>query len=94
MFTFISLMALGAVIGYPLRNRSKIHHIPALIHVVVCTLLFLLGLSIGLNKALISNFAYFCEQAAVIASLSILGSVMASLLVYHLFFKKGNSDEK
>lgn len=94
MFTFISLMALGAVIGYPLRNKSRISQIPTLIHIVVCTLLFLLGLSIGLNKTLVNNFAYFCEQAAVIASLSILGSVVAALLVYHLFFKKGQTNEK
>lgn len=94
MFTFISLMAVGAVIGYPLRNNSKIHKIPNLIHIVVCTLLFLLGMSIGLNKTLIANFGYFCEQAAVIATLSIFGSIAASLLVYHIFFKKGSSDEK
>lgn len=94
MFTFVSLMAIGALIGYPLRNSSRIHKIPNLIHLVVCTLLFLLGLSIGLNKTLVANFGYFCEQAAVIATLSIFGSVAASLLVYHLFFKKGQSDEK
>lgn len=94
MFTFISLMAVGALIGYPLRNKSEIQKIPNLIHIVVCTLLFLLGLSIGLNKTLVANFGYFCEQAAVIATLSILGSVAASLLVYHLFFKKGDNHEK
>ena len=94
MFIFISLMALGVIIGYPLRNQSKIHKIPSLIHVVVCTLLFLLGLSIGINKTLINNLAYFCEQAAVIATLSIFGSLLASLLVYHLYFKKNSNYEK
>ena len=93
MFTFISLMAVGALIGYPLRNQSKIKKIPNLIHLVVCTLLFLLGLSIGLNKTLVANFGYFCQQAAVIASLSIFGSMAAALMVYHLFFKKGESNE-
>ena len=93
MFTFISLMAVGAVLGYPLRNNSKISKIPHLIHAVVCTLLFLLGLSIGLNKTLVANFGYFCQQAAVIASLSILGSACAAFLVYQLFFKKGDSHE-
>ena len=94
MFTFISLMALGALIGYPLRNKSEIHKIPALIHGVVCSLLFLLGLSIGLNKTLVSNLGYFCSQAAVIAALSVCGSILATVLVYHLFFKKGGKDEK
>lgn len=87
-------MAIGAAIGYPLRNKNEIHKISGLIHIVVCTLLFLLGLSIGLNKTLISNFGYFCSQAMVIATLSVFGSIIASILVYHLFFKKGDSNEK
>ena len=87
-------MAAGALIGYPLRHKSEIHKVPILIHVVVCTLLFLLGLSIGLNRTLVENFGYFCEQAAVIASLSVCGSMVASLIVYHLYFKKEDKDEK
>ncbi len=94
MFTFISLMAVGALIGYPLRHKSILNQVPSLIHIVVCTLLFLLGFSIGLNKLIVNNLTYFCEQAAVIAFLSIAGSIVASLLVYHFWFKKGANDEK
>lgn len=79
MFTFISIMAVGVLIGYPLRHKSQIRKITPLIHIVVCLLLFLLGLSIGLNRLIIDNLGYFCGQAAVISSLSILGSMMASL---------------
>ena len=87
MFTFISIMAVGVLIGYPLRHKSQVRKITPLIHIVVCLLLFLLGLSIGLNRLIIDNLGYFCGQAAVISSLSILGSMMASLAVYHIFFK-------
>ena len=83
MFTFISIMAVGVLIGYPLRHKSQIRKITPLIHIVVCLLLFLLGLSIGLNRLIIDNLGYFCGQAAVISSLSILGSMMASLAVYY-----------
>ena len=90
MFTFISIMAVGVLIGYPLRHKSQIRKITPLIHIVVCLLLFLLGLSIGLN-----NLVSFCGQAAVISSLSILGSMMASLAVYRIFFRgKGANGEK
>lgn len=93
MFTFISIMAVGVLIGYPLRHKSQVRKITPLIHIVVCLLLFLLGLSIGLNRLIIDNLGYFCGQAAV--TLSILGSMMASLAVYHIFFKgKGASGEK
>ena len=94
MFTFISLMAVGAIIGYPLRHKSAINQLPSLIHLVVCVLLFLLGFSIGLNKLIVDNLSYFCEQAAVIASLSVFGSMLASFLVYHFYFKKGANNEK
>lgn len=46
MFTFISIMAVGVLIGYPLRRKQSIHKIPVLIQIVVCLLLFILGLSI------------------------------------------------
>lgn len=94
MFTFISIMAVGVLIGYPLRHKSQIRKITPLIHIVVCLLLFLLGLSI-LNRLIIDNLGYFCGQAAVISSLSILGSMMASLAVYRIFFRgKGANGEK
>ncbi len=46
MFTFISIMAVGVLIGYPLRHKSQIRKITPLIHIVVCLLLFLLSLSL------------------------------------------------
>ena len=98
MFTFISIMAVGVLIGYPLRHKSQVRKITPLIHIVVCLLLFLLGLSIGLNRLIIDNLGYFCGQAAVISSLSILGSMMASLAAYHILGrtdgKQGNRRQK
>lgn len=91
MLTFILTMVLGVCIGYALRRIPTIKKVSSLIHVVVCLLLFLLGLSIGLNRLIVSNLSYFCGQAAVISSLSILGSLLASYAVYHLFFKKGGA---
>ena len=89
MFTFITIMAFGVIIGYRLRHTHKIHKVTSLIQVVVCLLLFILGLSIGTNKLIVGNLSYFCRQAAVL-----LGSSIAALLVSHLFFKKGVGDEK
>ena len=62
MFTFISIMAVGVLIGYPLRRKQSIHKIPVLIQIVVCLLLFILGLSIGTNKLIIGNLSYFCQH--------------------------------
>ena len=47
-------MAVGVFIGYRLRHLHRIHKVTSLIQVVVCLLLFILGLSIGTNKLIIS----------------------------------------
>lgn len=93
MFIFLFLMATGAVVGYRFRCVSKIHKVTFLIQGVICFLLFILGFSVGANKLIMENLKYFCEQAALIAGLSILGSSVAALLVYQLFFKKGGDYE-
>ena len=54
--------------------------------------LFVLGLSIGSNSLIINNIGKFGWQAIVLATLSILGSLLASFLVFHLFFKKGGNE--
>ena len=86
-------MATGAVVGYCFRCVSKIHKVTSLIQVVICLLLFILGFSIGTNKLIMGNLEYLCEQAALIAGLSLLCSSVADLLVYQLFFKKGGDYE-
>ena len=56
--------------------------------------LFVLGLSIGSNPLIVENLWSFGWQAIVFALLTITGSLLASLMVFRLFFKKGGSDEK
>ena len=51
-------------------------------------MLGLLGCSIGQNRLIVDHLSYFCGQAAVISLLSVLGSLLGSVLVYHLLFNK------
>lgn len=62
------------------------------ISLTIFLLLFVLGLSIGSNSLIINNIGKFGWQAIVLATLSILGSLLASFLVFHLFFKKGGNE--
>ena len=82
-------MAIGAIIGYSLKSKKDLSKVSTLIQIVVCQLLFILGLSVGGNKLIISNLTYYCEQAAIISVLSLVGSSVAAMLVFNLFFKKG-----
>ena len=90
MFTIISIMFIGIGIGYLLRNLRFLQKIEKSISFTIFLLLFILGLSIGSNNLIINNLWKFGWQAGVLAILSILGSMLASFLVFHLFFKKGN----
>ncbi len=83
MFTIISIMFVGIGIGYVLRNLQFLQSL------TIFLLLFVLGISIGSNSLIINNLGRFGWQAAILATLSILGSMLASFLVFHLFFKKG-----
>ncbi len=52
-------------------------------------MLFILGLSVGSNAAIVRNLGSFGWQAALLALSGSLGSVLAAWLVFNLFFKKG-----
>ena len=91
MFTFISIMAVQVLIGYPYATNPKLRKITPLIHIVVCLLLFLLGLSIGLNRLIIDNLGYFCGQAAVISLIKHIGQHDGLLAVYPSFQRKGQA---
>ena len=43
MFIFISIMAIGAIIGYSLKSKKDLSKVSTLIQIVVCPLLFILG---------------------------------------------------
>ena len=88
MFTIISIMFVGIGIGYVLRNLQFLQKIEKSTSLTIF-LLFVLGISIGSNSLIINNLGRFGWQAAILATLSILGSMLASFLVFHLFFKKG-----
>ena len=92
MFTIISIMFTGIGIGYLLRGLRFLQKVEKSISLTIFLLLFVLGLSIGSNSLIINNIGKFGWQAIVLATLSILGSLLASFLVFHLFFKKGGNE--
>ena len=89
LFTIISIMFIGIGIGYLMRNVQMLQKVEKSASLTILLLLFVLGVSIGSNRLIVDNLGRFGWQAAVLASLSITGSMLASLMVFHLFFKKG-----
>ena len=54
----------------------------------ILLLLFLLGISVGANDAIVNNLTTLGGQAFLIALAGTTGSVLAAWGVYHFFFKE------
>ena len=87
-------MLAGIFIGF------AIHRYPAIIRIneklitwAIYLLLFLLGISVGLNKTIIQNLNKIGLQAITITIGAITGSVLTLWLIYRLFFQIGQNTE-
>lgn len=94
MFTVISVIVAGVVAGYLFKRVAFLQKVEKSISWTVLLLLFVMGVSIGSNPLIVDNLWNFGGQAALFALLTIVGSLLASLMVFRLFFKKGGDDEK
>jgi len=57
-------------------------------------LLFLLGISIGTNREIIRNFPSIGLKALILTVAGVLGSCLASLLIYRVYFGEKGKDEE
>jgi len=81
MFIVLGFMIAGIAVGYLLRHW-KIRFIHGLILTLIWSLLFLLGLEIGANESVVSQFPKFGFQAFLLATGGTLGSVLAAWLLW------------
>lgn len=82
MIVELSCLVVGIPIGFVLRRSSRIHKITdTLLTWSVRFLLFLLGLSIGADPAIMDNLDTLGLQAAFIAFCSVLGSILVTGLL-------------
>ncbi|HPW65716.1 MAG TPA: LysO family transporter [Salinivirgaceae bacterium] len=89
MFTVVIIMALGIIVGYFLRNKSKTKSfIEKLTMVVIFALLFVLGVAIGSDKNIVSSLQTLGLQALIISLGAIFGSVLLAWWAYVAIFKK------
>ncbi|MCE1198870.1 MAG: lysine exporter LysO family protein [Marinilabiliales bacterium] len=90
----LSLLA-GILLGLLLLRKPLVLKFSnRLFSLSVYMLLFLLGVSVGRNKEVMSNLGKIGYEALVIAVASIAGSVLLSTLLYHRLFRKPPSHEK
>ena len=89
MITVLVLMSVGILIGWIFHQKKIFLLITSkLTNGAIYLLLFLLGLSVGTNEKILSNFDKIGFQSIMITVFAVLGSVLVSWLTYILFFKK------
>ena len=86
MFSIISLLLAGIVIGHFLSDRKLPAHIERSTSLTALALLFVLGLSVGSNRLIMENIGRFGWQAALLAMLGLGGSILAARIVFQLFY--------
>lgn len=87
MFIVLGCMLAGIIVGFLLRKK-KIRFFQGLIITLIWLLLFLLGLEIGSNKDVVSQFGRLGLEAFLIASAGTLGSVVMAKVLWKNMQKK------
>lgn len=88
MITVLVLMTTGIVLGMVLNKLPKLlKSVDKLINYAIYLLLFLLGVSVGINDKIINSLDTIGIQALWITLGAIAGSVLVSWGLYHIVFK-------
>ena len=88
MIIVLLLMLAGILAGFALRQKSIVLKInEKLTSAAIYILLFLLGISVGLNKTIIQQLDKIGIQALIITIGAISGSVLTLWILYRFFLK-------
>lgn len=88
MLIVIGLMVSGILLGYLFRERN-LKFIQKLITWAIFILLFLLGLSVGVNDQIMDNLDTIGMDALLITFGAVAGSILCAWGIYKFYFSKG-----
>ncbi|MBR5856469.1 MAG: LysO family transporter [Bacteroidales bacterium] len=81
MYIALALMFVGIFVGRALRSHIK-RSVQPVVMVVICLLLFVLGMELGYNDELVTKFASIGLVSSILAIFAVLGSCLAAKLLY------------
>jgi len=89
MLIVVICLTAGIALGVITRRRERLlRTIDRLTTWFIYLFLFLLGLTVGLNRAIIANFGRLGLQAVAIALACVAGSLLPAYFVYRFFYAK------
>jgi len=88
MLIVLGLMSFGIIVGFVLRNKHQVvRAVDPMINMAIYVLLFLLGISVGINETIMDNLDTLGTQSLLLAFGAVGGSVVLAFFTYILFFK-------
>lgn len=92
-YIVIALFAVGILVGRLFREKDEARKkVDLAVTWSVYLLLFLLGISVGINEEIIGNFSRIGYKAFWLTIGAVGGSISLAKLIYILFFK-GSEDK-
>lgn len=85
MFIIIGIMLTGMLLGYLLRSKRLIW-IHKAITILIWLLLFLLGIDVGGNEAIMRGLHTIGLEAFILTLAAVVGSVLASWGLWYMLY--------
>ena len=92
MFTIIGIMLTGMLLGYLLRSK-RLTWIHKVITLLIWLLLFLLGIDVGGNEAIVKGLNAIGLEALIITAAAVTGSTLAAWGLWYLLHTRYQKKE-
>lgn len=93
MFIIIGIMLTGMLLGYLLRSR-RLTWIHKAITILIWLLLFLLGIDVGGNEAIMRGLHTIGLEAFILTLAAVIGSVLASWGLWYMLYTRPRRKER
>lgn len=92
MFIIIGIMLTGMLLGFLLRNK-RLSWIHKIITLLIWVLLFLLGIDVGGNEAIIKGLHTLGLEALIITLAAVTGSILCAWGPWYLLYIRNRGKE-
>ena len=92
MFIIIGIMLTGMLLGFLLRNK-RLSWIHKIITLLIWVLLFLLGIDVGGNEAIIKGLHTLGLEALIITLAAVIGSILCAWGLRYLLYIRNKGKE-